>query len=158
MTRLLPCTTFVAVFAALVLGSATSAEGVRGEGVPTVRVLLAREVAAQNAGHWHRFYLMYDPAVRRGNCSYRAFYRSWHGGAVAAGLTSRKGHRLRYSNIHIWTDDVTGSYAFASYDMHIGSRFVGHVRAGEDSFVRRAGRWYDRFENGEYAADCMSAA
>jgi hypothetical protein len=124
-------------------------------GATSVRGVLANEVAAQNTGHWRVFYQQFDPVTTRGDCSYEAFFRSWHGDAVAAEITRRKGHLLRYVNVHIWTDDVTGSYAFASYDMHIGARLIGHVRIGEDSFVRRDGRWYDRFENADYARDCL---
>jgi len=112
-------------------------------------------VAAQNAKAWHAFYLMYDPVPRHSLCSYKVFSRSWRSNAKEVGLTGRKGQRLLYSNIHVWTDDVTGSYAFASYDMYIGRVFVEHVSVGQDKFIRRSGRWYDAFDNGEYASDCV---
>jgi hypothetical protein len=121
-------------------------------GAPSVRVLLAREVAAQNAGAWRALYSMFDPVARE-ICSYRAFRRSWYRDAVKAGVTGRKGHRLRYSRITIWTDE-TGDYAFAAYTVSIGPRSVDRVRVGEDSFIRRASRWYDRIEEGDYASDC----
>ena len=124
-------------------------------GAPTVRGVLASEVAAQNSGNMHAFYRMYDPVVRNGNCSFHAFARSWRSTAAAAGMTGRKNYRLWYSNIHVWTDDVTGDYAFATYNMHIGRHFVGHTGPGNDSFVRRDGRWYDRFDSEDYARDCL---
>lgn len=140
----------VAVLAGVSLGSpAISARRVPS-GALSVRGVLANEVAAQNAGSWRAFYRQFDPVVRR-DCSYKVFYRFWRSDAATAGLTGR----IRYSNIHVWTDDLTRSYAFASYDLHIGHRFVGHISAGRDSFIRRGGRWYDRFENGDYAANCI---
>jgi hypothetical protein len=114
---------------------------------------MANQLKAQNSGDWRALFRQFDPVARR-DCSYRVFSRSWRVDAKAAGLTGRKGGRIRYSNVHIWTDDATGSYAFASYDVRIGNRMIGHISAGEDSFIRRGDRWYDRFEDGDYARDC----
>jgi hypothetical protein len=142
-----------AILLAAIIAPSATATAPSG-GAVGVRVLLTNEVAAQNAGNMRAFYRMYDPVVRDGGCSFRIFARSWRSTATAAGL-GRDGQWLRYSNIHIWTDDVTGDYAFATYDIHIGKFFVGHVGPGQDGFVRRDGRWFDKFDNSDYAADCF---
>ncbi len=143
----------VVVLVGTLAAPASSARHI-SSGSLSVRGVLANEVAAQNAGDWRAFYRQFDPISRRG-CSYRVFHRSWSSDAKSSGLTGRRDGRIRYSNVHVWVDDVTGSYAFVSYDIRIGHRFVGHITAGDDSFIRRGNRWYDRFENGDYAHDCI---
>jgi hypothetical protein len=123
-------------------------------GAASVQGVLANQLTAENARDWHSVYLTFDP-VERGGCSYQAFSRSWRNADAGAGITGRKGHRLRFSNIHVWTDNETGSYAFATYDMHVGRVFVGHTGPGQDEFVRRGARWYDKIMDGDYATDCI---
>jgi len=117
-------------------------------GAATVRGVLAAELKAQNAGNWRTLYQMFDPVARNGNCSFKTFRGVW----VKDAATRPQG-RLRYSKITVWTDE-TGDYAFASYDIYAGSRLLGRVAVGQDSFVRRDGRWYDRFEDGQFAQYC----